>query len=162
MSQTAVLLTAFWSIVVAALAFAWVAGGRAERAGVILLVGMSGFRIAAEAVSQARFATVDPYSLVQDVALFAGFTYIGLRARRYWPLCAAALQLLSMGAHFARTLKAEVDPMVYALMKSLPTLLVCLAIAAGAALYRRRRRIALSKGSISSALPNSWRRHSPG
>jgi hypothetical protein len=159
---TAVLLTAFYGFVAATLGFAWIKGGRAERLGVVLVLGMALFRISAGAVSQARFHTVDPLSLVEDVIGFAGFTWIGLRARRYWPLCAAALQLLSLGAHLARMLRPNVDPVVYAFMKSLPTLLVCLAIAVGAALYHRRRKRASSMVSTGSATPGSWRRHSPG
>ena len=162
MSQTAVLLTAYYGIMAAALSFAWVAGGRAERAGVILLVGLTAFRFAAEAFSSARFDTVDPLSLIQDLAGFAAFAWIGLRARRYWPLWAAALQLLSLGAHFARGADLGIHPMVYSLMKSLPTLLVGLAIAAGAAFYRRRARRASPAGSAGTDTRASWRPHSPG
>jgi hypothetical protein len=161
MSQAAVLLAAFYGFLVAALSFAWIAGGRAERAGVLLIFGMIAFRLAAWAIAHPQFATIDPAALVEDIAGFAGFTWIGLRARRFWPLCAAALQLLSLGAHFARGLKHSVDPMVYSLMKSLPTLLVCLAIALGAAFYRMRRKAALRAPSPGEDALASWRPHSP-
>ncbi len=161
MSLSTALVLAFHGLMVATLAFAWIAGGRAERAGVLLVAGMAAFSWLSQAISYSRFATIDPLALVQDFVGFAGFMYIGLRARRFWPLWAAAMQLLSLAAHFARGLKSEVDPMVYALMKSVPTLVVCLAIAAGAALYRRRRRVASSRGSAGSACQASWKRHSP-
>jgi hypothetical protein len=162
MSATAVLLTAFYSIMAASLGFAWIRGGRAERVGVVLVVGMAVFRISSELFAPARFATLDLLSLIEDLAGFAGFTWIGLRARRYWPLWAAALQLLSLGAHFARAVDLGVHPMIYSIMKSLPTLMVCLVIAVGAATYRRRRKRALSQGSAGDPGLASWRRHSPG
>jgi hypothetical protein len=145
MKETAVLLTATYAFTVAALAFAWRKGGRAERAGVLLLLGMVTFSLASKGILGARFASVDPLALVEDFIGFAGFTWIGLHARRVWPLCAAALQLLSLGAHFAREVEAGVHPMVYSLMKTVPTLLVCLLVAVGAAAFRRRQRRALAQ-----------------
>ncbi len=162
MNLTTVLLTAFFGFMVATLGFAWVRGGKAERAGVVLVLAMAAFSIVAEALFDSRFVTVDWHALVEDVAGFAGFTWIGLRARRYWPLCAASLQLLSLGAHLARMVDLAVHPMVYSLMKSVPTALVCLAIALGAQAYYRRRIRALSMGYPGCASPASWKRRSPG
>lgn len=143
MKATAALLAATYAFTVAALAIAWLKGGRAERAGVLLLVGMILFSWISKGIFGARFASVDPLALVEDFIGFAGFTWIGLHARRVWPLCAAALQLLSLGAHFAREVDIEVHPMAYSLMKTVPTLLVCLLVAIGAIGCQRRRRRAL-------------------
>jgi len=138
--MTAALLAAFYAVMVCSLTYAWFRGGGAERVGVLLLLGFFLFRIVLRPLVPAQFEAVDPLAFAQDFIGFAGFMWIGLRARRYWPLIAAALQLLSLSAHLARVTDVPIHPWVYALTQNVPTLLVYFALALGTAGYQRRVR----------------------
>lgn len=163
--MTAMLLFAFYAVMVFALAFAWSKGGGAEKVGALLLLGFFLFRMALEPFVPSRFDVLNPLALAQDLIGFIGFAWIGLKARRYWPLLAAALQLLSLSAHFARAVHVAIDPRVYAAMKSGPTFLVFVLLIVGTVNYRSRSRARrLSNSSPGSAGPvtvASWRRRSP-
>ncbi|MGX7953539.1 hypothetical protein ACWPM1_13380 [Tsuneonella sp. HG249] len=162
--MTAVLLTAFYAVMVSSLAFAWFRGGGAERIAVLLLLAFFAFRVAVHPLMPVRFTGLDPLALTQDLIGFVGFVWIGLRARRYWPLIAAALQLLSLSAHFARVLHLPVDPWAYSVLKSVPTLLVYIVLAIGTANYRRRvrakRHLKSSPTLFGQGTEPSWRRPS--
>jgi hypothetical protein len=140
MTSGTVLLTAFYVVMVASLCFAWFRGGGAERASAVLILAFTLLRFATVPIQADRFDALDPLALAEDFLAFAGFTWIALRARRYWPLFAAALQLLSLAGHFARAVDLGVDPYAYALMKSVPTLLVFVTLVIGTANYQRRKR----------------------
>lgn len=66
----------------------------------------------------------DAFGLISDIVAFAGMVWIALFAWRYWPLWSAALQLLAIGAHFGPALALPIEPIVYALMRSAPTIIV--------------------------------------
>ena len=161
---SAALLAAFYAVMAGSLTYAWFRGGGAERIGVYLLVGFFVFRLIFRPLIPAHFDQVDSLALAQDLIGFAGFVWIGLRARRYWPLVAAALQLLSLSAHFARALHLPVDPWAYALLKSFPTLMVYLVLTVGTASYQRRVRARKPSASFPAfagqATERSWHRHS--
>lgn len=160
--MTAAMLFAFYAVMTGSLAFAWFRGGDAERTGVLLLIGFLLFRLIFRPLIPAQFGSLDPLAFTQDLIGFAGFVWIGLRARRYWPLIAAALQLLSVCAHVARAMSMPIDPWAYALTKSVPTLLVYVVLAIGTASYRHRvRRWTRSVSSPDfpgPAMGRSWRR----
>lgn len=142
-----------------------VEGGGAERLGALLLLGFFLFRMALEPLVPSRFDILNPLALAQDLIGFVGFAWIGLKARRYWPLLAAALQLLSLSAHFARAVHVAIDPRVYAAMKSGPTFFVFVLLILGTVNYRSRLRArshsSSSPGSAGPATAASWRRRSP-
>ena len=146
--MTAILLTAFYVIMAGSLTYAWIFGAKPERAAVLLLLGFLVFRIVLRPLVPAEFNSIDPLAFAQDFVGFAGFVWIGLRAGRYWPLVAAALQLLSLSAHIARALSVPIDPWAYALTKSGPTLLVYLTLVVGTASYRHRARRATRLASF--------------
>ncbi|MDZ4367596.1 MAG: hypothetical protein U0987_11315 [Afipia sp.] len=51
--------------------------------------------------------------LLIDMGLFSVLTWVALRTRRYWPLFAAAFQLLLVVTHLARALDAGVSGWAY-------------------------------------------------
>ena len=163
--MTAVLLVSFYAVMAFAFVFAWLKGGGAERVGAGLLLGFFLFRMALEPFVPSRFDVLNPLALAQDLIGFAGFVWIGLRARRYWPLLAAALQLLSLAAHFARAVHVAIDPRVYAVMKTLPTFLIFVLLIIGTITYRSRLRARMRSGSLMGssgpATAASWQRPSP-
>lgn len=160
--MTVAMLSAFYAVMVGSLAFAWFRGGHSERIAVLLLVGFFLFRLVLRPLIPAEFVSLDPLAFAQDLIGFVGFVWIGLQARRYWPLFAAALQLLSLSAHIARSIAAPIDPWAYALTKSVPTLLVYMVLAIGTANYQRRARrwkqSMLSPDYPGPVMAPSWRR----
>lgn len=157
------LLAAFYVVMAVSLLFAWLRGGATERVGVLLLVGFFAFRVVLRPLIPAHFDEVDLLAFAQDLLGFVGFVWIGLRARRYWPLVAAALQLLSLSAHFARALRLPVDPWAYALLKSFPTLMIYIVLAIGTVSYQRRvrawKRARSFPDCAGPVMGHSWRRH---
>lgn len=162
--MTAAILVVFYAVMAVSLLFAWFKGGNVERIAAAMLVGFFLFRLILRPLIPASFEEIDPLAFAQDLIGFAGFVWIGLKARRYWPLLAAALQLLSLSAHFARVVQVAIDPRVYAVMKSLPTFLVFVLLAVGTASYRSRLRRTMRSGpfrvSPGAATVPSWRRAS--
>lgn len=133
-------VAAFTAVMVGALLFAFWKGGAAERAGAALIVVMAAIQWSARAFTEPSFDRTDFVPLLVDVIGFAGFTWIGLHARRYWPLFAAALQLLSLAGHLARGVDMAIDPLAYLIMKSGPTFITFLLLVIGTTNYRRRIR----------------------
>jgi hypothetical protein len=91
-----------------------------KRASVIIII-MLMMDFVGHYIYQGRYFSVDPLSFIVDMIGLVGFGWIGINSKRIWPLWAASLQLLSVGAHFVRALELPVRPIVYAWMKSGPT-----------------------------------------
>ena len=129
----------FYSILGVSLFVAFRTGGRPERLGASILVAMLVLQLCGRLIfTEAQFATLDGFSLASDLIGLIGFTVLGYFANRFWCIWAASFQLLSVSAHFARIADVAVEPLVYALMRSSPTLLAILAMLAGTANYHRR------------------------
>ncbi len=73
-----------------------------------------------------------------DVFLLALFIWIALRSRRYWPLFAAAFQLLAVGMHLARAFDAGISGWAYLTAMLLWNYLALLAIGYGSWTAPRR------------------------
>lgn len=133
---------AFFLLLAVAVPFALWKGGAPERTGAAIILLMWFLQASAEHFLPSGFRTVDPVSLLTDLVGFLGFGFLALQARRIWPLWAAALQILSLSAHFARWADIHVPPLVYAVMRGAPTFGAMIAILAGTALHllRLRRR----------------------
>jgi hypothetical protein len=142
---------AFYGALATAVVLGWVKGGRPERAGVALVVGMWVFQVSTHRfIRPMTFASLDPFSFAADLFVFIGFAWIGYYAKRYWPLCAAALQLLSLAGHFARGVEHSVDPWVYSLMKTTPTFLVYITLIIATLCHWSRMRRARRRTSFPS------------
>lgn len=131
-------LAAFYgTLALVALLALW-KGGAPERAGVALLLGMLALNLIGRLFGPPVYASVDLLALADDFAGFVGFAWLAYHARRFWPIWAAALQLLSLAGHFARAFEQKTGSLVYALMKSGPTYLLFLILLAGTLLHWRR------------------------
>lgn len=114
--------------------------GAPERAGALVFVLMAAVQALVMHFFPSHFVRVDPDSLITDLIGFAGFGYLALEARRFWPLWATSLQVLSLSAHFARWADIGIHPMVYAVMRGAPTFGVAIAIFIGTLLHLQRLR----------------------
>jgi hypothetical protein len=128
-SMALTLLTAaFFAIT---LSSAWFIGGEPERQGAWVLVGLLAAALLRRWLLGIEVGSIDLAGVVPDILAFLAFTWIALRAWRIWPLWAASLQLLAIASHVVRVLEIEIDPIVYAFMRSGPTYLVWLALLIG-------------------------------
>ncbi|KPF61804.1 hypothetical protein IP79_14700 [Porphyrobacter sp. AAP60] len=126
-------------LALAAIVTATIYGEKPERRGALIIILMAIIGLLGQSIFPPRYGSVDPPRLIQDVVAFVGFSYLGINSKRIWPLWAAALQLLSVGAHFVRVLEIPVRPIVYAWMKSGPTWGVLILLIIGTIINRRRR-----------------------
>ena len=128
----------FLILLLASIAIALGRGGQPEKWGGITLIAMTILQVLGETVFNTGFDSINWVAFAVDFIGFASFTAIALFARRVWPLWASALQLFSLTTHFVRFLDIHIHPTVYWLMKSAPTLGVCLILTCATVLHRRR------------------------
>lgn len=136
-----------WILGLFAVAVALAFGGKIERAGAVVLIVMIVVALVGRIAFQRVFTSVDAVSTLQDLLGFVGFAVLGITSKRVWPLWAAALQLLSVGAHLIRAFELAVRPIVYAWMKSGPTWGVFLLLLIGTAGHLSRTRRDASRTS---------------
>lgn len=131
-------IAAYYAVFAFAIIYALWRGGEPERFGIVML--LIGFFVQATAygVTKIQFETVDLASLLVDIINLVGFTAIALNAKRYWPLVAAALQLLAVLTHCARYVELEITPLVYSIMRTLPTGGVIVLVIVGTAFHVAR------------------------
>ncbi|MCJ2178118.1 hypothetical protein [Novosphingobium album (ex Hu et al. 2023)] len=113
-------------------------GGAPERTGALVFVAMALVQAAVMSVIPSHFVKVDPDSLMTDLIGFLGFGYLALEARRFWPIWATSLQILSLSAHFVRWADIGIHPLVYAVMRGGPTFGAAIAILIGTLSHWRR------------------------
>ena len=79
--------------------------------------------------------------LVIDLALLAYLMTLALRSDRFWPLWAAAFQIVGTTVHLARMVDTEVWPFVYGTAQIFWSYPVLIALATGTWLEARYRRL---------------------
>ncbi|WP_162528440.1 MULTISPECIES: hypothetical protein [Novosphingobium] len=135
-----IFLPAFFLLLVVSPGLAAWKGGEPERWGGMVILAMWALQSVGEFVLPSQYYAVDPVAFLTDVVGMLGFGIIALNARRVWPLWAAALQLLSLSAHFARWADLDIPAIVYALMRDGPTFVVMIALLIGTLCHMRRVR----------------------
>ena len=87
-----------------------------------------------------EFWAFDPLLFVIDAGIFGVELWVALRANRWWPLCATALQLIVLIGHIAKALQIRGLPQVYWGMTTLPLYLQLGVLLAG--IYAHAGRVA--------------------
>lgn len=140
-----------WTVVLAAL---W-KGGRSER------VAIAGFVFAWLATPLLRSPEIEapPWSnLAVDTIFLAILVWLALRSRRWWPLVAAALELLSVFTHIARLIDPGVRTWAYFTADIIWTYLLLGTIAVGTLNHWRARRQLAAIGAPAIEDPGATRR----
>ena len=127
----------FLAIELAVVLIAACAGGKPERVGSGIVLAMIVVTYVGHPLLGWTYETVDPVGLAVDLIGLASFVWLGLVSRRFWPLWAASLQVLSTGAHLVRALAIPVLPWVYFWMKVAPTLGVLILLMVATWSHRR-------------------------
>ena len=146
----------FLAILGLSLIVALTRGGPPERWGAVILLAMTAAELFGRALLGVRYGSLDPSALAVDVLGFFSFAAMALFCQRIWPLWAAPLQLLSCATHLIRALSLDVAPRAYWIMKSAPTLAICILLMSATLLHRRR----LTKTGSDPSW-RIWRRRTP-
>ncbi len=113
-----------------------------ERLAALTLIYMATVQNVTYELMPPRYQTVDAASVLADIIGLIGLYAISRSSRSYWPLCAVALQGLTIGTHLVRlVIDAErIIGIAYSVLKSGPTLLVMLTILTATILHQIKLR----------------------
>ena len=134
----------FWSMLLAACAYAFWQGQRDERiAAAVCLVGSLGSSFVLSPW-QLRYSEVEIGVLLVDVFALAVFSALALRSQRFWPLWVAGLQLTTSIAHFMKAVNLDLLPHAYAAALRFWIYPILLILVLGTWRGQRRRQAALA------------------
>jgi hypothetical protein len=146
-------VASFWVLLIALSLLAWLWRDRSltgaglfsqpELAVAALCWAAALVTIACKPSTAIRFSYLEPALLLIDLGFFLGLAIIGVRSGKGWVLCAAALQLLSTGAHVARLTTPGMWRLGYQVMEEASSYPVLLLLGVGI----WRRRLALKRGA---------------
>lgn len=135
------ILFALQTIVLMAVCFwAFFKGSGPERAIAATLAGMlivdQSYHVATNV--EVIYLSVDYAHTAIDFAGAVSLTWIALMANRIYPLCMAAVQIISLLSHFARGQSAEMAQLAYAVLMRAPSYLLIVLLALGMLAHVRR------------------------
>ncbi|MCV0382602.1 MAG: hypothetical protein K5799_03975 [Erythrobacter sp.] len=131
-----------------ALLYAWWKGGWPERVGALILIAMLVIDRAWHAIfGMSSFLGLDQFHLALDGVAFLACFALALVANRNWPLCFAALQLLSTTGHVLMVIKVMMPPPVYGMLIVAPSYGMIATLLTGIACRHWRLRKERSTGS---------------
>lgn len=128
-----------WLILILLLTFAIRRGGQPERIAVAAYVATSLIWLFVRPlIGQTTYLKFDPLVFAIDLILFVVLLQVALRANRWWPLCACALQLIVLIAHITKVLGIHGMAGVYWGMTTLPVYAQLVALLIGTWFHHRR------------------------
>jgi hypothetical protein len=133
--------TLFRILLVLVVLYAFLRGSRDER--LVALTCVAGTLLthfAWSPVSQ-RFQGVETPEMIVDAGVFAGFLFVALRSKRFWPLWVAGLQLTTMMGHAFKAFDSSLFPRAYAAALYFWAYPIVIVLAVGT--WRNHRRLQL-------------------
>ncbi|MEO6360048.1 MAG: hypothetical protein ABIO43_05675 [Sphingomicrobium sp.] len=133
--------TLFRILLVAAVLYALLQGGRDERrVGIICVIGtlVTYFVISPLA---ARFEGLETPVLAVDIAVLAAFVAVALRSDRFWPLWVAGLQLTTVMGHLLKSVESDLIPQAYGAALNFWSYLIVLILVLGTWRAHHRRKL---------------------
>lgn len=125
------------SVLLLCCGIAWRWGGSEER---MTAVGFIVAIVASNIFTDGSYAHTESGVLIVDVALFGGLLLLALRSDRFWPMWAAAFQMVGTMVHLASIPQSGDFAWAYYVALMFWTYPVCVALAAGTWLEGRFRR----------------------
>ena len=116
---------------------AWRWGGKDER---FTAIGVAVAVIASNIVTDGSYAHTESGVLIIDMTVFGGLLVLALKSDRFWPMWAAAFQMVGIMVHFASIPQAGDFAWAYYVALIFWTYPVFIALAAGTWLEGRFRR----------------------
>jgi hypothetical protein len=139
--------------------YAGLYGAAPERIGIAIIAVNAILTFVAVKTSSVRYQGVEVWIFALDVAAFATFVLLALRANRFWTLWVSAFLGLGVVGHLAMGLHPHVIPWAYAVVLSIWSYPILLVVALGTHAHRRRliRNCADPSWTRSSAPPGPIR-----
>lgn len=107
-----------WLTFLVLASFRW--GGWPERSVIwMLAVGVT-ITLIVRSGHTTKYRDVELGVALIDLAFLAGVGVVALRSERWWPLCAAAIQTVTVTGHLAKLMVPNLSRLAYALMIGLP------------------------------------------
>jgi hypothetical protein len=128
------LTVAFFAL---SIAISWRLGGDPERRGAQVVLMLLILGLLRTIILGTKLSELDVAGLVLDTCAMAAFVWIALFAWRFWPLWASALQLLAVMAHVTRAFDIPIHPIVYAILRTVPTYMLPLILLIATIRYRQ-------------------------
>lgn len=94
--------------------FQW--GGRPEKAVSVMFLGAAVATSLVRPAASVSYRDVEIGVFLIDSLLLAGLVVVTIRADRWWPICATALQLLTILSHVGKAVNPALWPYGYQLM----------------------------------------------
>lgn len=129
---------AYLTILLVCWVYAMLKGGAPERIGASVIGLGSVLSLVAASSPGARFGSVEVGVFLVDVAAFAVFLGLALRAERHWPLWVAALQAIGTAGHAAKLADPKVIPLAYAFVLAFWVYPMLLLVVMGTWQHQRR------------------------
>lgn len=144
-------LPLFYIALVALLAAGWRWGEWPEKAGAALYAVATIVSLLSLPGAATEYHHVEIGVAVVDLSLLIGLTVIALRANRWWPICASALQLIAITAHLAKALNPDLSRLAYGLMIGILSYVALINLAVGLWSVCRNARRHASDISVASS-----------
>ncbi len=131
----------FYVFLLAAVAFfALRRGGAPERWAIAAIIAMIIADMLTHIALPLNYNQFDIVHFSIDLLGWSAFLFIALYARRFWPLCASALQTITLISHPVRLLDLHMAPEVYGIMQVMGSYPILVTIGFGVwAHYRRQQ-----------------------
>jgi hypothetical protein len=143
--------------------YALVRGGGPERLFASILTAMLVVdRVGHAVLGETSRSAINGLHFVIDLGSFAAMMAVMIWSRRFWPIWACSLQLLSLASHVTRMLDARLPPVITAILGIAPNYLICVCLMLGTVLHRLRLRRRGSDPSWRSSWPLATGRMRPG
>ncbi len=140
----------FWTMLVAAAAYAFARGGGTHRLAAGSLLAAAVGTVLVRSGWDIRYSSVETGVLVIDGLLFAVLLVVAARSGRGWAIALAVLQAVTLLGHLGKRLEPDLWRLGYAIMVTAPAYPGLLALVIGTLQYRRRR---TSRSSGASPAP---------
>ena len=132
----------FWltiAILGALLLLAKRSGGAPEKAVAAALSIAFACGLAAQMMrGPSSFLRFDPMLFIWDLATLVAIIWVAIRADRWWPLCASALQSIIVSVHILKLLGLKGMVGIFWALTTLPSYLICLVLLGGIRSHARR------------------------
>ena len=131
----------FLGLLLGTLIYAAFRGAAPERIGALIIASATVATILVPKVGGVTFTTFEPGLFVVDSVTAFALVALAIRAQRYWPMWAAALQIDTIVTHLVMLSTPRTMPWAYAVMEIAWSYPIVILLAVGTARHRQRLRL---------------------
>jgi uncharacterized membrane protein len=121
----------FWTMCVLCFMFAFRFGARDERQGMaVISIGSIATAVVA-VLANYKFRNATPWFLSVDLCVLIGLVWLMFNSRKYWPIWAGSLQLITVIIHILSLVAPKILPLAYVTLQGFWVYPMFFAIMAG-------------------------------